>query len=110
LQAKVREHIRIASELKQMIASEPDFELLAPVILSVVCFRYCPGGVGEDQLNRINEALNHKLNDSGRIYLTHTVLGGKYTLRMVTAQTNVTWEHVRKAWELIIETARSING
>jgi aromatic-L-amino-acid/L-tryptophan decarboxylase len=110
LQSKVREHIRIASELKQMIALESDFELLAPVIMSVVCFRYRPAEIGEDQLNRINESLNHILNDSGRIYLTHTVLGGKYTLRMVTAQTDVTSEHVRKAWELIVETARSING
>ncbi|MBK9388810.1 MAG: aminotransferase class V-fold PLP-dependent enzyme [Bacteroidetes bacterium] len=110
LQSRVREHIRIASELKQMITQENDFEILAPVFLSVVCFRYCPAGIDEEQLNRINETLNHTLNDSGRIYLSHTVLGGKYTLRMVTAQTNVTLEHVRKAWVLIVETARSIGG
>lgn len=108
LKSRVREHIRIASELKQMIAQEHDFEILAPVVLSVVCFRYCPAGIDEDQLNRLNETLNHKLNDSGSIYLTHTVLRGKYTLRMVTAQTNVSFEHVRKAWRLIVETARSI--
>ena len=108
LQAKVREHIRIAAELKQMIAREPDFELLAPVVLTVVCFRYAPSEMNEDQINRLNEILNHKLNDSGKIYLTHTMLGGKYTLRMVTAQTEVTYEHVRKAWMLILETARSI--
>ncbi|HUX96121.1 MAG TPA: pyridoxal-dependent decarboxylase [Bacteroidales bacterium] len=108
LQAKVREHIKIASELKQMIAKEPDFELLAPVVLSVVCFRYAPSELAEDQINKINEILNHSLNDSGKIYLTHTVLGGKYTLRMVTAQTEVTSEHIRKAWSLILETARSI--
>ncbi len=108
LQAKVRQHIKIASELKQMVTSEPDFELLAPVVLSVVCFRYAPPGLDEDQTNKINEILNHRLNDSGKIYLTHTVLRGKYTLRMVTAQTEVTSDHVRKAWSLIIETARSI--
>ena len=108
LQAKVREHIKIASELKHMVISEPDFELLAPVVLSVVCFRYAPPGLDEDQINKINEILNHRLNDSGKIYLTHTVLRGKYTLRMVTAQTEVTSDHVRKAWSLIIETARSI--
>ena len=110
LQNKIREHIKIASELKQMIGKEHDFELLAPVVLPVVCFRYCPEGYNEDQINKINELLNHRLNDSGRIYLTHTVLRGKYTLRMVTAQTNVSSEHVLKAWELIVETARSIKG
>lgn len=66
LQSRVREHIRIA-EAKQMIAQENDFEILAPVFLSVVCFRYCPAGIDEEQLNRINETLNHTLNDSGRI-------------------------------------------
>ena len=43
-----------------------------------------------------------------RIYLSHTVLNGKYTLRMVTAQTNVTGEHAEKAWLLIRDTARSL--
>jgi aromatic-L-amino-acid decarboxylase len=105
---KVREHIGIAYRLSEMITEEHDFEILAPVILSVVCFRYNPSGYSESQKNKINEKLNHTLNDSGKIYLTHTVLNGKYTLRMVTAQTNVTPVHVEKAWLLILETARSI--
>jgi aromatic-L-amino-acid/L-tryptophan decarboxylase len=106
LREKVRYHIGIASQLKGMIQKEPDFELLAPVIISVVCFRFKPAGYSEDQLNSLNEQLNHMLNDSGKIYLSHTVLNGKYTLRMVTAQTNVTFSHVEKAWVLIMNTAR----
>ncbi len=62
-----------------------------------------PGG-----LNRINETLNHELNDTGKIYLSHTVINGIYTLRMVTGQTNVRLEHIDKAWDLIRNTARSI--
>jgi aromatic-L-amino-acid/L-tryptophan decarboxylase len=108
LKEKVRYHIHIASELAGMISAEPDFEIMAPVTLSTVCFRYKPVGRMADELDRTNEELNHKLNDSGRIYLTHTRLNGNYTLRMVTAQTNVTLEHVKKAWALIIETARSL--
>ena len=90
-----------------MISNEPDFEILAPVIINVVCFRYNPAGYDEKKTNSINEKLNHLLNDSGKIYLSHTVLNGKYTLRMVTGQTNVTFDHVEKAWDLI-KTARSI--
>ncbi len=60
------------------------------------------------QLNSLNEKLNHQLNDSGKIYLSHTVLNGKYTLRMVTAQTNVTSDHVNRAWDLIREYARNL--
>jgi aromatic-L-amino-acid decarboxylase len=52
--------------------------------------------------------LNHQLNDSGKLYLSHTVLNGRYTLRLVTAQTNVTFDHVEKAWEIIKETARGL--
>jgi aromatic-L-amino-acid decarboxylase len=108
LQEKVRDHINIASKLSGMIAEESDFELLAPVVISVVCFRFCPLGQSEEQLNKLNENLNHILNDSGKLYLTHTVLNGKYTLRMVTAQTNVTLGHVEKAWDIIKSTARGL--
>ena len=110
LQDKIRQHIRFASELEKLIAKEPDFEILAPVVINVVCFRYCPAGMNEKEINIINEKLNHQLNDSGKIYLSHTVLNGKYTLRMVTGQTNVTFDHVAQAWELIKKTARRINA
>ena len=106
LQEKIRYHLKIAGNLSELISGEPDFEILAPVVLNVVCFRYNPDGKSEDQLNILNEKLNHKLNDSGKIYLTHTILNGKYTLRMVTGQTNVTMEHVEVAWELIKKYAR----
>lgn len=109
LQDKVRYHIEIALKLKNMISREPDFEILAPVVISVVCFRYRPAGRSDEELNALNEKLNHILNDSGKIYLTHTKLRGKYTLRMVTAQTEVTLEHVEKAWVLIKDTARKLN-
>lgn len=109
LQEKIREHINIAKRLADMISAEPDFELLASVIVSVVCFRYKPAGYDEAALNRLNEKLNHALNDSGKIYLTHTTLNGSYTLRMVTAQTNITFSHVQQAWSLIMQTAREIN-
>ncbi len=108
LQEKVRYHIQLAAELKKMISDDPDFELLAPVIISVVCFRYRPDGYTEEQLNILNEKLNHQLNDSGKLYLTHTVLNGRYTLRMATAQTNVTAAHVEKAWALIKDLAGKI--
>jgi aromatic-L-amino-acid/L-tryptophan decarboxylase len=108
LRDTVRNHIAIAAKLSEMISVETDFEILAPVIISVVCFRFIPAGYTEDQINIINEKLNHQLNDSGKLYLSHTVLNGRYTLRMVTAQTNVTIGHVQKAWFLIRETARKL--
>jgi aromatic-L-amino-acid decarboxylase len=108
LRTKIRYHISIAARLSELISKEDDFELLAPVVINVVCFRYKPEGLQAEKLNQLNEKLNHILNDSGKIYLTHTVLNGKYTLRMVTGQTNVTLAHVEMAWNLIRQTARSI--
>ncbi|MGA1978855.1 MAG: aminotransferase class I/II-fold pyridoxal phosphate-dependent enzyme [Bacteroidales bacterium] len=110
LREKVRAHISFAARLKEMILEEPDFEILAPVIINVVCFRYKPSGNSEKELNVINEKLINMINDSGRLYLSHTMLGGKYTLRMVTGQTNVTLEHVEKAWDFIKKTARSMKN
>ena len=108
LMEKVRNHIGIAAKLSEMISKEADFEILAPVVICVVCFRYIPAGYNENQINDLNEKLNHQLNDSGKLYLSHTVLNGRYTLRMVTAQTNVTIGHVQNAWRLIKESARSL--
>jgi aromatic-L-amino-acid/L-tryptophan decarboxylase len=108
LQEKIRYHIKLARRLAEMVAKEQDFQILAPVTINVVCFRYKPKGMNEEEVNKLNETLNHKLNDSGKIYLTHTVINGIYTLRMVTGQTNVTMEHVERAWDLIRETAGTL--
>ncbi len=105
LKEKIREHIGFAARLKELIEKEEGYEILAPVPFNVVCFRYAPAGLNEDEINKLNEKLMHTLNDSGKIYLSHTVLKGKYTLRMVTGQTNVEWNHVEKAWDLICKTA-----
>jgi aromatic-L-amino-acid decarboxylase len=106
LRGKIRYHIKIAAALARLISAEPDFEIAAPVILNVVCFRFKPEGKSGEEINKLNETLNH--NHSGKIYLTHTVIDGCYTLRMVTGQTNVTMEHVEKAWDLIRTTARNL--
>jgi aromatic-L-amino-acid decarboxylase len=96
--------------LEGMIGAEKDFELMAPVPLNTVCFRYHPQGIDDSAADRLNEKINHLLNDSGKIYLTHTKVNGRYVLRMVTAQTNVTEQHVLKAWELIKECALSLSS
>jgi aromatic-L-amino-acid/L-tryptophan decarboxylase len=109
LQEKIREHITLARWLGQQVLAHPDFELLAPVTLSVVCLRYKPSDISEtDKLNNINGQLLAILNDSGKIFLTHTKLNGQYTLRISIAGTLTTRENVEKAWNLIKVTAKSI--
>ena len=105
LQSMIREHIRLAKMLAGLIEADSNFELMAPVPLNTVCFRYCPATLSDKDANILNEKLNHALNDTGKIYLTHTRVNGRYVLRMVTAQTSVTERHVLRAWDLIRETA-----
>lgn len=110
LQSMIREHIRLAKMLAGLIEAEESFRLMAPVPLNTVCFRYEPAGMSPEEADRLNEKLNHALNDSGRIYLTHTTLGGRYVLRMVTAQTVVAEKHVTDAWELIRKNALALSA
>ncbi|MBK6948287.1 MAG: aminotransferase class I/II-fold pyridoxal phosphate-dependent enzyme [Haliscomenobacter sp.] len=109
LRARIREHIRIGQWLAETIRQQPDFELLAPVPLNLVCFRYRPEGMADEgQLNSINERLLQTLNDSGKILLTQTKLNGKYTIRLVAGQVDTTQETVNQGWELIRDTARAM--
>ncbi len=106
LQKKLRFHIDLARKLEKMIGREPDFELMAPVPLNTVCFRYLPPGVRNTAtINQINEKLLKALNQSGKLYLTHTKLNGLYTIRFVVGQTYVTEKHVLDAWDRIKKTA-----
>jgi aromatic-L-amino-acid decarboxylase len=66
--------------------------------------------MNDTEANGLNEKLNHALNDTGKLYFTHTKLDGKYVLRMVTAQTNVTEKHVLNAWEMIREQASALSA
>jgi aromatic-L-amino-acid decarboxylase len=80
------------------VQEDPRFELAAPVPLNLVCFRH-GGGDG------VNEELLKTLNASGKLYLTHTKLDARYTLRMSIGQTHTEERHVRAAWELIRSSA-----
>jgi aromatic-L-amino-acid decarboxylase len=74
---------------------------MAPVTINVVCFRYRPSNrtITEGELEKINQGLMDELNRSGRMFLTHTKLKGKFTLRLCIGQTNTTQDHVRRAWQ-----------
>ncbi|MCX6564870.1 MAG: pyridoxal-dependent decarboxylase [Candidatus Aminicenantes bacterium] len=107
LQVFVREHQRLAQLFKGWVESETNFEVLAPVRFGLVCFRFNDGR-SEEELTKINKVLMNRLNASGTIGLTHTVLSGKFTLRMVIGSRLTEERHVRRAWELIRSAALKI--
>ncbi|MHA2251253.1 MAG: pyridoxal phosphate-dependent decarboxylase family protein [Candidatus Kariarchaeaceae archaeon] len=102
LQEKVKLHIELAEFLQTRVQLSEDFELLAPVHFGLVCFRYHPPNIDdEDELNQMNELLVGNLNCTGKLYFTHTKLNGKYTIRFSIGQTEVKKDHIENAWELI---------
>jgi aromatic-L-amino-acid decarboxylase len=108
LRERIRSHLAFAQSFSRNVGEAPDFELLAPVPLAAVCFRYHPAGTDDGTtLDTMNSALLDALNKSGRLFITHTRLNGRFALRLVASQTNVTQQHVDAAWDLIRTTARS---
>jgi len=103
LQQKVRAHIELAKEFESWVRKDPRFEVMAPVTINLVCFRYHPSHctVAEEELEQINKGLMDELNRSGRMFITHTKLKGKFALRLCIGQTNTTREHIKRAWERI---------
>jgi aromatic-L-amino-acid decarboxylase len=109
VQDRVREHMRLARLIADRVESAPDFELLAPVPLNTVCLRYRPEGIDDEQeLNSLNERLLSALNDTDKVYMTHTKLAGAYTIRFMIGQTTVEQRHVEAGWDLLAETARAL--
>lgn len=107
LQQIVREHMRLAQLFKTWVADHNHFEIMAPVKISLVCFRL-NDGQSEEALDRLNERLLESINQTGKVFLTHTRLKGKYVLRMVIGQRTTQEHHVRNAWNLITKKAEKL--
>jgi aromatic-L-amino-acid decarboxylase len=108
LVANLREHLRLAREFGANVQAHEDFELLAPITFSTVCFRFRPLRISEQQLERLNRSLLDGVNDSGKVLLSHTVLNGKFTLRLSVGNIRTRQFHVDRAWELIRSKAREL--
>jgi aromatic-L-amino-acid/L-tryptophan decarboxylase len=103
LAARIREHCRVARLFASWVDESPDWELLAPVPLALVCFRARPEDVAPEELDALNEAIMHRVNASGRALLSHTRLNDKLTLRLSVGNIRTTEQHVRQVWQLLNE-------
>ena len=101
IQSHIRGHIESAKLLSELIIKDNRFEIMAPTILNLVCFRYRES----DQFNKL---LLNELNKSGELYLVHTKLNNKYTIRFSIGQTNTTKEHVLNAWKFILKKTEEL--
>ena len=106
----IREHISFSQRLAELIDTQDDFELLAPVPFSTLVFRYAPkdAETSEIELNALNESLLHKINSSGEVYLSHTKVRGKYGIRLAIGNFKTTWEDIMLAWEIVQKEAAGL--
>ena len=97
----LRESLRLAQVLKELVEASPDFELAAPVPLSLVCFRHRGS-------NELNQQLLAAVNSTGSAFLSHTVLEGRFVLRFAIGNFMTTEEDVRESWSLITRLAQGL--
>jgi aromatic-L-amino-acid decarboxylase len=120
--AHLREQMRLANLFADWIRNDDRFELAAPVSMGVVCFRFigaaapsprlgttARGRAGSiDRIDGINSDIVERINASGRAYLTQTKLRGRTVIRIGLGNVLTTEAHLRKAWEIIQETAEAL--
>lgn len=109
LQARIREHIRLAQKVMQWIDQSPDFERLAPTPFSTVCFRAHPQGMEDEaRINALNEKLLDRVNETGRALLSHTKLHERFTLRLAIGNLRTTEARLEETWKILNECLKNI--
>jgi aromatic-L-amino-acid decarboxylase len=111
LVARIREHIRLARLFATWVENDPDFELLAPVQMGVVCFRaFLEDDDGDNLIERtndLNRAVVKSVNATGWAYLTHTILGENVAMRVAVGNVLTTERHLFEVFSLIKKEVQS---
>ena len=104
--ARIRDHLRLANLLVDWIKADKRFELAAPVVMPVVCFRFV--AADKDKIDILNSEIVERINASGRGYITQTKLRGRTVMRVGLGNILTTEQHLRNVWQLIQRTAGEI--
>ena len=99
LAARICEHLRLAQLFAAWVKEDPRFELSAPTVMGVVCFRLKSADAAES--DRTNSRIVESINAGGETYLMQTKLRGRTVMRLGLGNLLTTEEHVRRVWEII---------
>jgi aromatic-L-amino-acid decarboxylase len=106
IRARLERHVELARTFAAWVDAAADWDRLAPVPFSVVCFRHHPAGMNDEaELERHNAAIMDAVNRSGEAFLSHTKLDGRYVIRLAVGNIRTEERHVRRAWELLAQAA-----
>ena len=110
LAARIRQHCALATSFADWVRASPGWEVVAPVEMSVVCFRSTPAGLAGDEqaLADHNSRILDHVNASGRVFLSHTRLGDRYVLRVAIGNLRTQAQHLADAWHLLQEGAAAV--
>lgn len=109
VRARLREHVRLAQRFAAWVDADPDWERVAPVPFSVVCFRAAPRGY-TGNLDALNLRILEAVNRSGDTFLSHTALNGRIVLRLAVGNIRTEERHLRRAWDLLTAARRDVDG
>ena len=107
---RLRAHIALAQRFAAWVQAEPDWEVVAPHPLSVVCFRSAPAGLDEERCDERNAAIVDAVNATGEAFLSTTRLHGRLVVRLAIGNERTTEDDVRVAWELLQTAAREAHA
>jgi aromatic-L-amino-acid decarboxylase len=111
IRAALAEHLRLAQLFASWVDAHETFVRAAPVPFSVVCFRAAPRGWGAAAQDDLNLALMARVNATGEVFISHTRLADRVTLRVAIGHLRTQEKHLARAWELIREhTAALVAG
>jgi aromatic-L-amino-acid decarboxylase len=120
IQARIRRHTELAKEFAGWVDESRDFERMAPVPFSTVCFRAFPeawkrrsdwsSAEMEAALGRLNERIMERVNQRGKVFLSHTKLNDHFTLRLAIGNIRTALEHIKLAWEELNEALAEVRA
>ena len=102
--------MRLAKLFAEWVDASKDLERVAPVPLSGVCFRARGNSADDAETDNLNQQLLERINTDGEVFLSHTRLNGRFTLRLAIGHIRTTDKHVRRAWELLVKHRNLIVG
>ena len=105
LATRIESHCALAREFASWVRGEAGWEVMAPVPFSTVCYRYAPDGTSEEARERMNAAILEHVNASGKAFISHTKLNGRYALRLAIGNIRTERRHVAEAWSLLRNAA-----
>jgi aromatic-L-amino-acid decarboxylase len=109
LRSHIREHVALTAKLADRVRADPAFELAAEPSLALVCLRVVTGSGPEADDAATREVLA-RVNASGAAFLTHTVAGGRYVIRVAIGSVATGPEHVDQLWDRLRAEAGAVMG